>query len=101
MIKDYIAGAYQHLGKETIAKQYYLEQGNYQTLAEWSSSRTGNYAAFVREMYDFNPDCAEIIAPVLQYDLCDYYRQSSDVLSDYYEVMQYILRTHRSRDMSI
>lgn len=101
MIKDYIAGAYQHLGKETIARQYYLEQANYQTLAEWSSSRNGNYAAFVREMYDFNPDCAEIVAPVMQYDLCDYYRQSSDVLSDYYEVMQYILRTHRSRDMSI
>lgn len=101
MIKDYVAGAYQHLGEETIAKQYYLEQGNYQTLAEWSSSRTGNYAAFVREMYDFNPDCADIVAPVMQYDLCDYYIQSAEILSDYYEVMQYILRTHRSRDMSI
>ena len=101
MIKDYVAGAYQHLGEETIAKQYHLEQGNYQTLAEWSSSRTGNYAAFVREMYDFNPDCADIVAPVMQYDLCDYYIQSAEILSDYYEVMQYILRTHRSRDMSI
>ena len=101
MIKDYVAGAYQHLGEETIAKQYHLEQGNYQTLAEWSCSRTGNYAAFVREMYDFNPDCADIVAPVMQYDLCDYYIQSAEILSDYYEVMQYILRTHRSRDMSI
>lgn len=101
MIKDYIAGAYQHLGNAQIAKQYHLEQGNYQTLAEWSCSRTGNYAAFVREMYDFNPDCADIVAPVMQYDLCGYYKNGEEEWSDYYEVMQYILRTHRSLDMSM
>jgi len=103
MIKDYIAGAYQHIGDEQKAIQYYLEQGNYRALAELSYYQTGNYAAFVRYMYDFNPDCAEIIAPVLQYQLCDYYQplRDSALCTDYYQVMQHILRTHRSQDMSI
>lgn len=103
MIKDYIAGAYQHIGEEQKAIQYYLEQGNYRALAELSNCQTGNYAAFVRYMYDFNPDCADIVAPALQYDLCDYYQplRDSALCTDYYEVMQHILRTHRSQDMSI
>jgi hypothetical protein len=103
MIKDYIAGAYQHIGEEQKAIQYYLEQGNYRALAELSNCQTGNYAAFVRYMYDFNPDCAELIAPVLQYQLCDYYQplHDSTLCADYYQVMQHILRTHRSQDMSI
>ena len=103
MIKDYIAGAYQHIGDEQKAIQYYLEQGNYRELAELSNCQTGNYAAFVRYMYDFNPDCTELIAPVLQYQLCDYYQplRDSALCADYYQVMQHILRTHRSQDMSI
>ena len=103
MIKDYIAGAYQHVGNEQKAKQYYLEQCNYHALAELSNAQTGNYANFVRDVYDFNPDCAELIAPILQYQLCDWYRPLRDSIlcADYYKVMQHILRTQRSKDMSI
>ena len=107
MIKDYIAGAYAHTGNTERAKQYYFEQGDLWSLADLSKMEGNGYVGLIRLVYDFDPDCSELIAPALQSELQDlgqYWvddEQSSAQCQAYYDLMQYIIRTHRSKDMSL
>lgn len=107
MIKDYIAGAYAHAGNIALAQQMYLEQGNLWALVDLTQSNTRGYAGMIRAVYDIQPDCAEIVAPALQSELefvnQNYYTQEKDIAKckQYYELMQYVIRTHRSKDMAI
>ena len=107
MIKDYIAGAYVHTGNTERAKQYYFEQGNLLALADLSKIEGNGYVGLIRCVYDFNPDCVELVAPALQNQLQDlgqfWYSDKQTVAKckAYYDLMQYIIRTHRSKDMSL
>lgn len=107
MIKDYIAGAYEHIGQREKAEQYYLEQNNLHGLMLLYANKYRSYADFVRALYDHDPDCAEIVAPVMQYELYRIigrdYSSATDIAccEEYYEVMQYIIRTQRSQDMAL
>ena len=107
MIKDYIAGAYVHNGNLAQARQIYLEQGNYRALADLTHNKIGGYTDFICAVYDYQPDCAELVAPVLQNELKElgqYYTDEERSIAkaqQYYSLMQYIIRTHRSKDMAI
>ena len=107
MIKDYIAGAYAHTGDMETAYRYFWEQGNYNEMAELARTRGEGFVDYVRHMYDLNPDCAELVAPALQNELVElgqyypYKRPDSVVYEQYNSLMQYILQTHRSKDMSL
>lgn len=108
MIKSYIAGAYAQTGAKSVACQYFFELDNYQAIADLSFTQQKGYTEFIRTMYDCNPDCADIVAPALQNELIHlgqhYYttrRPDSIVCAQYYDLMQYIIRTHRSKEMSL
>ena len=107
MIKDYIAGAYVHTDNIAQAQKMYFEQGNYWALADLTHTKEGGYVGLIRAVYDYEPNCANLIAPALQYDLEElgqYWfeeERSKEKAQKYYDLMQYIIRTHRSRDMAI
>lgn len=102
MIKSYVAGAYAQMGQKEVACQYFLELRNYKALADVMFTKERRYADFVRAVYDHQPDCGDIVAEVLQRDLLDIeYELDSALCTAYYEVMQHILRTKRSKDMAL
>lgn len=108
MIKDYIAGAYAHAGDTSTAQEMYLEQGNLWALADLAQANgSGDYAILIRAVYDVNPDCAELIAPALQYELQnigqDYFdcEKERTKCAKYYDLMKYIISSHRSKDMAL
>lgn len=107
MIKSYVAGAYAKTGQKELACQYFLELGNYQALADICHSKEKRYTEFIRRLYDHRPDCAQIVAPVLQSELLELGQahigsaNDSAVCAQYYELMQYVIGRHRSKDMSL
>ena len=107
MIKDYIAGAYLRIGDTSHAWQMYLEQSNLRALADLTWTPECGYAKVIRALYDYQPDCAEFVAPILQCELKElgqYYideERSIAKAKQYYSLMQYIIRTHHSKDMAI
>lgn len=104
MIKDYVAGAYCHIGDTITAKRMYFEQGNYWEIARLTKSKYSSLAKVIKAMYDIEPNCNDIAAFYMQADLVDMYmREEEDItkLNEYYDVMCYITRTNRSRDMGI
>ena len=104
MIKDYVAGAYCHLGDTATAKRMYLEQGNYWEVARLSHESDNCWAYAIKAIYDVEPDCADMVAYNMQADLehyCSWLEMDPKMLKKYYDVMCYITRTGRSRDMAI
>ena len=107
MIKGYVAGAYARRGQREVAYQYFLELENYQALADLTYSKEKRYTEFIRRLYDPRPDCAAVVAPVLQSELLELGQahigsaNDSAVCAQYYELMQYMIGRHRSKDMSL
>lgn len=104
MIKDYVAGAYCRLGDTETAKRMFLELGNYSELAQLSHAEDGCWAYAVKAIYDIEPDCNNIVAYNMQAELEHYIswiELDPKKLKKYYDVMCYITRTHRSKDMAI
>ena len=104
MIKDYVAGAYCHLGDTTTAKKMYIELGNYWEVARLSHENDDCWANTIKAIYDMEPDCNDMVAYNMQADLehyFTYFELDSLMLQKYYDVMCYITRTHRSKDMAL
>ena len=104
MIKDYVAGAYSRLGDTETAKRLFLELGNFEELARLSHAQDGCWAYAVKAIYNIEPDCNDLVAYNMQAELEQYYiwKELDPIkLKKYYDVMCYIVRTHRSKDMAI
>lgn len=104
MIKDYIAGAYYHLGDFETAKRMYLELGDFPSIVRLSNVKDGCWAYAIKAIYDIEPDCNSLVAHDMQSELENYYSwqgRDSVKLRKYYDVMCYITQTHRSKDMAI
>ena len=104
MIKDYVAGAYCHLGDTVTAKKMYLELGNYWEVARLSHDTDGCWAYAIKAIYDIEPDCNDLVTYNMQADLEHYFtwcELDTQVVKKYYDVMCYITRTHRSKDMAL
>lgn len=105
MIKSYVAGAYAQIGEKDKASTFFLELENYRALADITFTSEKRYTDFIRKVYDYKPDCAEIVAPILQSDLQEVGQERIRAISDsatckqYYDVMQYIIRTRKSKNM--
>lgn len=98
MIEDYVAGAYYHIGDTITAKKMYIESGNYAEIANLLYQSDKCWANVIKEIYDINPDCAELVAGFMQEDLS---WLNPGKLQKYYIVMKYITDTKRSKDMAI
>lgn len=104
MIKDYIAGAYCHLGDTATAKKMYIEQGNYWEAARLSHAHNTCWADVIKAVYNIDPDCNDMVAYNMQVELEYFYagyNLNVKKLQKYRDVMTYITRTHRSKDMAL